>query len=122
MKQTRESTRDGGGHERETEQEGGEGWRAHERPSSQVSPLPLLWSPHPIPYLAERPPRQLTCAPLSRGCRVQGRLRTRGYSGYRGFRANTACLQVGVYPYPLRVRCTRVGVGCSKSRPRGSPW
>jgi hypothetical protein len=48
-------------------------------------------------------------------------LRNRGYQRYRGFRGTPRFLRVGVYPYPWRVRCTRVRVRCGKTRPAGYP-
>jgi hypothetical protein len=47
--------------------------------------------------------------------------RNRGYQRYRGFRGTPRFLRVGVYPYPPRVRCTRVRVRCGKTRPAGYP-
>jgi hypothetical protein len=46
---------------------------------------------------------------------------TRGYIWYRGFRMTPRHLRCGVHPYPPRVRCARVRVRCTISRPSVYP-
>ena len=112
----RESTRAVDANERPSRREGG---LACTREAEQPGKSPHTCFGLPIPCIPCETPARQTRVRRFRGYGVEGRLRARGYSGYRGFRTNTACLRVGVYPYAYGYGVH--GFGCGVRLTRGLP-